>query len=211
MRRIVTKDGSATYHNPVYDETYHSVSGAMEEACKKYVQACRIGELACARILDIGFGLGYNSCAAIDRIRSRSGKVEIIGLEKDRKALDLIQGVEICFRSYGIIKDAARTLSYEKDAVKVDILLGDARETILSAGSGFDAVFHDPFSLPKNPELWTERFFRDVFLRMRPGARLATYSCAREARDNMEAAGFFVEDWPAVGRRGPSTVAIKQD
>jgi tRNA U34 5-methylaminomethyl-2-thiouridine-forming methyltransferase MnmC len=38
---------------------------------------------------------------------------------------------------------------------------------------------------------------------------LATFSCARMARDNMAAAGFMYDDGPILGRRGPGTIATK--
>ena len=68
-------------------------------------------------------------------------------------------------------------------------------------------MFLDPFSPPKNPELWTESFFREVKKLMKPKAILATYSCARIVRDNLKKAGFIVKDGPIIGRRSPSTLA----
>ena len=74
----------------------------------------------------------------------------------------------------------------------------------------FDIVFLDPFSPRKNPELWSEEFFKEIYSRMKKGAKLATYSCARKIRENLKTAGFKVIDGPNVGRRGPSTNAIKE-
>ncbi len=81
-------------------------------------------------------------------------------------------------------------------------------KTIKNIDDKFDAVFLDPFSPPKNPEMWTEEFFREIKKRMKKGARLTTYSCARMVRDNLRNAGFRVYDGPKVGRRGPSTIAV---
>ena len=72
-----------------------------------------------------------------------------------------------------------------------------------------DCVFLDPFSPKKTPELWTREFFNGIFKIMKPGAKLATYSCARVVRDNLKAEGFTITDGPKVGRRGPSTIAEK--
>ena len=56
----MTPDGSVTFHNPEFDEAYHSKSGAKEEAVEKFVKTCLIREIAKTgklRILDFCFGL----------------------------------------------------------------------------------------------------------------------------------------------------------
>ncbi|MBU0461571.1 MAG: hypothetical protein KJ574_03210, partial [Nanoarchaeota archaeon] len=88
LKIITTKDGSVTFHNAKYDQTYHSVSGAEEEAIKKFAEPCKIAELAKAgkiKILDVCFGLGYNSCAAIDAAKkaNKDCEIDIVGLEND--------------------------------------------------------------------------------------------------------------------------------
>ena len=45
---------------------------------------------------------------------------------------------------------------------------------------------------------------------MKSGARLATYSCAGKVRRALTEVGFEVIDGPIVGRRSPSTIAIKK-
>ena len=73
----------------------------------------------------------------------------------------------------------------------------------------YDAVFFDPFSPKANPELWTEKIFTQVYNLMKQGSRLTTYSCSSKVRVNMARTGFQVKDGPVVGRRAPSTIAIK--
>ena len=46
MKCIITKDGSVTFYSEEYKESYHSVSGAIEESLKKFVEPCKIKELA---------------------------------------------------------------------------------------------------------------------------------------------------------------------
>lgn len=204
MKKITTKDGSLTFYNEKYNETYHSKTGAMEEAEKKFVEPANIKEGM--KILDVCFGLGYNSAAAIKKVK----KIKIIALEKDLGILKKIKNIEVnkYKKEYTKIKEAARNLYYKDKDVEIRIILGDATKTIKKIEEKFDAVFHDPFSPPRNPEMWTEEFFKEIKKRMKKGARLTTYSCARIARDNLKRAGFKVYDGPCVGRRGPSTVAV---
>lgn len=199
MKEIITKDGSSTFFSEEYQETYHSTTGAKEEALKKFVDPTK--EKKNPKILDICFGLGYNSAAALEVFKECS----IIGLEKDKEILTKIQKINPQFTTYQKIKDAVK--GKEKS---IKIILGDARKTITSLpDQEFDIIFLDPFSPKKCPELWTEEFLQNIYKKTAPGGILTTYSCAKEVRQNLVKAGFQITDGPAIGRRGPATIATK--
>lgn len=243
MEKVLTKDGSMTLHNAQYNETYHSVSGALEEAFEKFARPCRLKDGM--KILDICFGLGYNSLAAISL-----ADVEIVALENDPTILNQIKGIkmpisqkskisgnlenlknfqsnyefnnktknietpeknyptsEMLKKNYEKIRIAAENLNYADDKIRLGIIIGGARETIKKLNEKFDAVFLDPFSPKKCPELWTREFFEDIRKLMRQNSVLATYSCAGFVRNNLVNAGFDVKDGPSIGRRAPSTIA----
>jgi tRNA U34 5-methylaminomethyl-2-thiouridine-forming methyltransferase MnmC len=211
MEKWMTKDGSQTFYNREYGDYYHSTAGAASEAKIKYIRPCRISELASmgeVQVLDIGFGLGYNLAAAIDAVQEARGRISAVSLEKHEEMLSCLGQVEPQFTCYPVIRQLALDKSYTDSDCSLKLVIGDAVDTIRTLQPGFDAVFHDPFAPTRNPELWTESFFRDVKKLMKPGAILATYSCARHVRDNLRAAGFTVKDGPVFGRRGPSTVAM---
>ena len=46
MKEYVTDDGSMTFHSEKFDEHYHTKSGAVEEAFKKFATPCNIKEKA---------------------------------------------------------------------------------------------------------------------------------------------------------------------
>lgn len=227
MKQVLTKDGSVTFYSEEYMETYHSVSGAVEESLRKFAEPCGIRELAISghvRILDICFGLGYNSCAAIDTALKENPecRIEIVALEKDIKILDEIKNLNPSFKNYKIIKDLIKNENHKiiQDLIKnnfkfknrnieMELMVGRAEETITSIKNiKFNAVFLDPFSPPKNPELWTLHFLKNARDLMEKGATLATYSCAKKVRENLKASGFIVKDGSVVGRRAPATVAV---
>lgn len=221
MKRITTNDNSLTFYNKKYSETYHSTSGAEEEAVKKFVEPSNIKELVnnkdqdnkTINILDICFGLGYNSAAAIDEIREHSKDciINIIALENDRQILDNIKTINSNFKSYKIIKELINdSLTINKDNTNIKIILKDAKKSVKNIKQKFNIIFLDPFSPKKCPELWTEEFLKDIYALCEKGAILTTYSCARIVRDNLTAAGFKVKDGPCIGRKSPSTIAIKE-
>lgn len=212
MKEVITKDNSITFHSDEYDETYHSVSGAVEEAFKKFAEPA----LAFVKgkkevsILDVCFGLGYNSAAALDRILKQSlwSRISIVGIEKDEKILRKIPELKPLIMSYYVIKDTVEQgYAYDREGVKIRIIVGDAIKEIKKIKEKFDIIFHDPFSPKKCPELWTESFFKQLRKHIKEDGVLTTYSCAKSARDNMKKAGFKVSDGPCVGRRAPSTIA----
>jgi len=214
MEEILTEDGSVTFRNKEVDDIYHSKSGAVTESLEKYAKPCKIAEYAKkgkVRILDVCFGLGYNSAAAIDIAKQANPKckIEIIGLENDKHILSMTKAVIPELKSYAMIQDACQILTYDQDNVKINIVLGDARVMINSIDPGFDAVFFDPFSPAKQPELWTAEFLKDIYVAMNKGAILSTYSYARFVRENLKEAGFDVRDGPIIGRRSPSSLAVK--
>lgn len=210
--KVVTNDGSITFHSSEYDEAYHSVSGALTEADKKYSEVCGIGSREEADVLDICFGLGYNSAAAIDAFKGK--RLRIVGLESYQGIVDeiirMVNGGEYPFKCKELMQKVADDGNYADDVVTINLVMGDARETIKALGDGsFDCVFLDPFSPKKCPELWTKEFFSEIYRVLRKKGIVATYSCARVVRENFAGAGFVVKDGPVVGRRGPGTVALK--
>jgi tRNA U34 5-methylaminomethyl-2-thiouridine-forming methyltransferase MnmC len=222
MKKILTNDGSVTFHNEHYNETYHSVSGALEESFKKYIEPCKIKNLAKKgniRVLDICFGLGYNTLAAIfaSQEENKESFLDITALEKDAGILRELQAITLSDDLeffYSQIKEQVEKPEIlicnkeKKECARIKIILGDAASTISSIQESFDAVFLDPFSPKKNPELWTLEFFKQIKRLVKKNAVLATYSCARIVRENLRDAGFAVSDGPIVGRKAPATIAF---
>ncbi len=216
MKKIVTADNSETYVDEELGEAYHSHTGAVEEALRKYAIPCKIKEKAKTgkiRILDMFFGMGYNSAMAIDVALEENPDcvIEVVGLEKDSKIIEKIQEVNPLIKSFSYYRELTLdNLEVDKGNVKVKILLGCAKETIKQLKEeDFDAIFFDPFSPKTQPKMWSEDIFKEVYRVMKPTANFATYSCARLGRENMAKAGLFYDDGPMVGRRGPGTVATK--
>lgn len=86
---IKTNDGSTGLFNTEVDDIYHSSYGAYTEALTKFIIPSGLTEKLKAkktiRILDICFGMGYNSKCAIEKILQNNfeGEVFIDALEND--------------------------------------------------------------------------------------------------------------------------------
>lgn len=206
MKEIITRDGSITFWNEKYNEAYHSKTvGALEEAMIKYVEPADLKEGDI--VLDFCFGLGYNSLAAISKIK----KLRIIGIENDSNIIKKNKEIEVPdeFKEKNkIIIELTSTGTYLDDNYDLKIIIGDAKEEIKKMKLKFNAVLFDPFSPKVCPELWTQEIFDDIAKLMKPNARLTTYSCATHVRSKLQNAGFTILDGPCFGRKSPSTVAI---
>jgi len=64
FRPYFTNDGSVGLYSEEYDDIYHSASGALTEAYEKFIYPINWDNLLLhddIRILDICYGLGYNT------------------------------------------------------------------------------------------------------------------------------------------------------
>ncbi|MCD4818348.1 MAG: hypothetical protein K8S23_06620 [Candidatus Cloacimonetes bacterium] len=208
MEFKLTQDGSYTVYNQLYNEHYHSISGAFEEAQQKHVKALGIEDNM--KILDFCFGLGYNSILAL----KNHNNIEIIGLENDINILEMIKNLKVpdeIKKEYDSFRNIANSRDIcNKQNNRIKIILDDALKSIkILPNNYFDRIFFDPFSPKKQPKMWSESVFQNMYRIMKPKAKLSTYSCAKMVRRNMESAGLEVIDGPVIGRKSPATIAIK--
>jgi len=208
MKLVKTQDGSYTVFNENADEHYHTISGAIEEAFEKHVNALGIEDGM--QILDFCFGLGYNSIAAC----KGHNNLQIIALENDIEIVELIKIIDVPdilkgeFSHFRNIADDLDVTDNHNNSIKIQ--LGDAFQEIDKLPDGiFDRVFFDPFSPKKQPEMWSEDIFHKIYDKMKNCAKLSTYSCAKWIRANMKNVGFTVLDGPIIGRKSPATIAVK--
>lgn len=222
----LTADGSFTFFSRQFSEDFHSQSGAKEEAQKKFVDSCLIAQKAktssSLKILDVCYGLGYNSAAALATIWRNNPHchVELIALELDwqvpRQAVEyqLLDRWEQPIPP--LLSKLAQKYQVETPQFQANLAIADARISMQQLSTDnfqADAIFLDPFSPPKCPQLWTVEFISLLQRCLKPTGRLATYSCAASARSALKLAGLKIGASNSVGRRSPGTIAsfIGQD
>ncbi len=229
MRPELTDDGSTTFWNEKFQEAYHSRVGAYTEALEKHVQACKIPELAATqneiKILDLCFGLGYNSAVAIFEATKINPQVmiEIVALENDLEIVQQIGDLKVPQELSYIMRQLSAISKQEpepvmglpcfnltRDNYNLNLIIADAEISLMLLEENYyDAVFYDPFSPKVCPELWHPSFIADVVSKAKPGAYLSTYSSARIAKDGFAAAGCEIFEGPKCGRRDGGVLARK--
>ncbi len=197
---VLCEDGTNTLYSKEFDEPYHSTKdGALHESLEKHVKPALslTKDKTQLTILDICFGLGYNTFATLYYIKKQklSTKVHILSPEFDEdlvRSLDAFDFPPEFERIKAIIQDVAQNLYYEDEQFKVEILLGDARKSIPKIKEKIDIVYQDAFSPVHNPLLWTTEYFKDVRAICKDDAVLTTYSSAAAIRLGLYENGFFI-------------------
>lgn len=214
-----TGDGSFTFFSTEFQEAFHSNSGAKQEADAKFVQACQLPHKAAQQerliLLDVCYGLGYNSASALETIWSVNPHchVTLIALEIDltvpHQAIAhnlLTQWSDRVIQPLTVLAEQGEV---ETPQLNAKLFAGDARLTLQQIQQSelkADAIFLDPFSPPKCPQLWTVEFLNLLAQCLSPTGRLATYSCAASVRTALSLAGLTFGSSPQVGRRSPGTI-----
>ncbi len=197
---VLCEDGTNTLYSKEFDEPYHSTKdGALHESLEKHVKPSFAlkKEKEQLTILDICFGLGYNTFATLYYIKKHklSTKVHILSPEFDEgliRSLDTFDYPPEFENIKHIIKAISQDLYYEDEQFKIEILLGDARKSIPQIKEKIDIVYQDAFSPTHNPLLWTTEYFKDVRATCKEDAILTTYSTAAAIRLGLYENGFYI-------------------
>lgn len=212
---IKTDDGSTTLFLEEYEQAMHSTSGAYEESLLKHLLPSEILNKRNnpVNILDIGFGLGYNVLALIHEYseKKRNNTINIISIEKEKTFIPFMNKIKFNDKrdiSYELVKKAYSTGKAKEGKINILIKFGDARKIIQKLEhETFDAVFQDPFSPSKNPELWSLEYFKTIYKLMKKTGIMTTYSSANHIRRAMLEAGFYIRKGPSVGKKKEGTLA----
>lgn len=205
---VTTIDGSNTLFSKEYNQHYHNVDdGAINEALSKHVIPALEFHKAKShlRILDICFGLGYNTFCTLFYIleQNLTHTVEIFTPELDP---DLIESLKTFNypKEFDILQPIIQELlaskSYKSDRFCINLHIADARDYVKGLNN-IDIVYQDAFSSEVNKELWTVEYFTDIFNACSNESILTTYSIATPVRLSLYKAGFFIYEYVPTKRK----------
>lgn len=215
-----TADGSLTFFSSEFGEAFHTKYGAKKEAEITYIKGCKLREKAIIKpslkILDICYGLGYNTAEALSSIWhvNPQCKIELIALEIDQRVPFQAINNQLLTLWSEPIQSLLTELAYNKSVltnkIKGTLLLEDARisiQKLVAMNFKADAIFLDPFSPQKCPQLWTVEFLNLVAKCLNPNGIIATYSCAAAVRFALQLVGLKIGQNDSVGRKSSGTIA----
>ena len=198
---VLSEDGSYTAYSKEYGEHYHSTKdGALYESLVKHVEpALEIKKNQDEiNILDICFGLGFNTLATIyyHKKNAFTSKLNIYSPELDVALVKSLWAFNYPkeFDEFShILFELINSGVYSDANLHVELFLGDAREYIKEfTCKKFDIVYQDAFSPSVNPSLWSKEYFSDIKNIIKDDGVLTTYSIALATRLALYENGFFI-------------------
>lgn len=204
---ITTADGSKTIQIEEWNEHYHSVHGAIQEAkhvfLKHGFQFCLKGVTDLAHrlsILEIGFGTGLNAFLTLLEAETLKRHIQYTGIEaypvlaEEIHQLNYIQQLSaelyseafLAFHECAWEQEIEISPYFQLTKQQKDFNQIDFREA-------FHLIYFDAFGPRVQPELWTESLFLKLFNALKPSGVLVTYSAKGSVRRAMQSAGFMVE------------------
>ena len=222
---ILTNDGTYTLYSKEYNQNYHSAKeGALNESLSKHVIPALTyhKDKKELNILDICFGLGYNTFATLYYIKQNNIdiKLNIYSPEFDKKLLLSLRDFNYPkeFREFKNIIDILSTeFKYNDNNINIEIFNGDAREYIKELKNSskktksFDIVYQDAFSSDVNKLLWTQEYFKQIKSILNHDAIITTYSIATPIRLSIYNNNFKIYEYKPNNSNRITIALIKKE
>lgn len=216
---FLTSDGSHSLFLPELNEQYHSRHGAIQESNHVFIQS-GLAEVSRLKknisILEVGLGTGLNAFLTFLYARQHRLHITYHAIEAFPLNQEIIQQL-----NYPEVLNAD-----EARCVFESIHTAAGKENIqLSAGFSFkkylhclqefqsetqyDLIYFDAFAPEKQPELWEEYIFSNMYNALNSHGILVTYCAKGYVRRNMIAAGFVTERIPGPPGKRQMIRAVK--
>ena len=231
MLFVSTSDNSNTLYSKEFNQHYHNIEeGALYESTTKYVVPSfrilqNLKHNNSLHILDICFGLGYNTFATILYMQKNNihNPITIYSPEFDTelikslvnfkypKEFDEIEEFD------EIINSLSNKFYYKNNNIEIIIKNYDARKylkELIKDKVVIDIVYQDAFSSEANPLLWTKEYFEDISRLSDKNMILCTYSIATPIRIGLYQSGFEIYHTKYLTKSGKykhMTIASKKE
>jgi len=221
-------NGTYSIHSVAERETFHPVIGPVAEAEALYVKQLKLRERIKKHfgefvIWDVGLGAAANVLTALRAAHELPCSIRVLSFDHTIEPLRfaLQHATELgYFGGYethvvDLLRDHRTTFSSGEQTVQWELHLGDfptLLENRLQQSAVWPkphAILFDAFSPAKNPAMWTEKLFSNLFHALDPARPCAmpTYSRSTMMRVTLLLAGFFVGVGHATGEKEETTIA----
>lgn len=200
------KDGSYTIWNEAFRDHYHPKSGARVQADELFLGEVSLKqrlEKGPVRLLDIGFGMGYNSLLACEEAASTAlNRLEIHAIDQDRGiiadsagVIKNIPGEKLVWPL--ILQELYESGTYSSKHCGITLHYGDVRHALIEQQGEFDIIFLDPFIERSNCKMVTIDLFEHLAKLLKTDGLLVCSSIHAATLSAMVQAGFCLT---AAGR-----------
>ena len=201
-----------------FDDPYFSVDNGLDETRHVFLRGNDLPARLCDgfHVAELGFGTGLGFLTTVQAWQESGtlGHLHFTSFEAfPMTALEMARALSAfpeLTQLAGPLVDqwAVKTqlIQYAPN-ITLEVVLGDARQTLPNWTSKADAWYLDGFSPAKNPELWTPELMQAVADHTTATGTAATYTAAGFVRRGLRDAGFQVERVAGYGRKRHMTVA----
>lgn len=195
-QKIDLKDGSTTFWNEMYRDYYHPKAGAYAQAQRLFLEKSCLKkrlEQGDVRVLEIGFGMGYNTLEALKVAQIlRKHTLHVKAIDHDRLLLSQSAKVVSDALHVQLLESLLTDQRYEGDFTKVEFLNAEARYAMTRLDECFDVIFLDPFIESNNATLVTLEFFQNLRKRLKSDGILVASTALHVSQAGLTLAGFDV-------------------
>jgi hypothetical protein len=220
-------NGTFSVHAVAEAETFHPVIGPAAEAQALYVNQLHLPDRIAAHpgefvIWDIGLGSAANVLTVFSATRDIKCSLRVISFDRTTEPLQFavkhacelgyVAGFENPIEQ--LLQNGRVSFGNDKQSISWEVRVADFPKWLdgeikAKIAPTPDAILYDPFSLAKNPAMWTPQVFSNVFRLLDPQRPCAmpTYSRSTMLRVTLLLAGFFVGAGHATGEKEETTIA----
>ena len=222
-RKIVTTgDGSTTIQITDWNEQYHSMHGAVQEARHVFL---KMGldfwmnenpDQNSLHILEIGFGTGLNALLTLIHTEKSSVNLLYEGVEaypvssEELAQLNYLEAADA--QVFEAVFEKMHQTPWEQTEIITEAFqLKKRKQTFetLEDQDQHDLIYFDAFGARVQPELWEEPIFEKMYRALKAGGVLVTYAAKGSVRRAMQAVGFKVERLPGPPGKREMLRAVK--
>lgn len=225
-RIVKLASGAHSVHSLAHGETFHPVIGPVAEAQALYVRQLGLTQRVAAHagefvVWDVGLGAAANAVTVLRATRELACSIRLVSFDHTLEPLEFALGqtahldylvgyeaqLSALVREREVsFQDGPQSVAWEMHQADFPTLLAQPAARTLPKPH---VIMFDAFSPAKNPAMWTEPLFANLFQLLDPdrGCVLPTYSRSTMLRVTLLLAGFYVGAGHATGEKEETTVA----
>lgn len=208
---IKTKDGSDTVYSKVFNATYHSVHGALQESQHVYIKN---GFLSASHqfdevhILEVGFGTGLNACLTLNTNCNKH--VFYHGVEKHPLPKEIYTSLNYQGKQYDttMLHECSWNIEHHlTPTFHFTKINGDINTIHFS--KNYNLVYYDAFAPAAQSDLWNKVLLEKIINSMFSKGIIVTFCAKGEFKRTLKSLGLIVETLPGPSGKREMTRAIK--
>ena len=211
-----------------FDDVYFSNQDGLAETHYVFLEGNQLWERwinyqeAHFVIAETGFGTGLNFFAVTTLFRefrqkhpdSPLKRLYFTSFEKYPLPLDALQQAHLAYLQFSHLAQHLQQnwlnpiqgcYRFHFDETTLDLWFGDVAENLPQLGdymnSKIDAWFLDGFAPSKNPDMWNEQLYQQIFRFTKPQGTFATFTAASAVKKGLENAGFNIKKRKGFGKK----------